>query len=73
MVKYWTFFPLFQEKSKNVSFNLLFIVVLEVLVRRQEKWKVNKKQNKNERNSWVLWEFMSKILKKTPKEKAIKI
>ena len=64
MVKYWTFFPLFQEKSKNVSFNLLFIVVLEVLVRRQEKWKVNKKQKKK----WKKFMSIMRVYVENPKE-----
>ena len=46
MVKYWTLFPLFQEKSKNVSFNLIFIIVLEVLARRQREMKSKQKVKK---------------------------
>ena len=52
MVKYWTLSPLFEEKSENVSFNFLFIIVTEVLARDKEAWKVNKKhKNWKERNS----------------------
>lgn len=72
MVKYWTLFPVFQEKSKNVSFNLLFIIVLDVLARRQGEMKSKQKAKKNWKK-FILWEFMSKILKKPPKEKGIKI
>lgn len=46
MVKYWTLFPVFQEKSKNVSFNLLFIIVLDVLARRQGEMKSKQKAKK---------------------------
>ena len=54
MVKYWTLFPVFQEKSKNVSFNLLFIIVLDVLARRQGEMKSKQKAKKKkiERNSY---------------------
>ena len=65
MVKYWTLFPLFQEKSKNVSFNLIFIIVLEVLARRQREMKSKQKAKKK---NWKTFISIMRIYVENPKE-----
>lgn len=64
MVKYWTLFPVFQEKSKNVSFNLLFIIVLDVLARTQGEMKSKQKAKKN----WKKFVSIMRVYVKNPKE-----
>lgn len=63
MVKYWTLFPVFQEKSKNVSFNLLFIIVLDVLARRQGEMKSKQKAKKKLKEIHIM-----RVYVKNPKE-----
>ena len=65
MVKYWTLFPVFQEKSKNVSFNLLFIIVLDVLARRQGEMKSKQKAKKKKKLKEI---NIMRVYVKNPKE-----